>query len=602
MTASARLSYDESLYLKRRHESLRRRVRTQIVAYLSTDNDSLNWQLLELTQERTVLGRHPSSEIVLDNDAVSRHHAQVLESHGHFFLEDLKSRNGTLINGQRVEQPTELHDGDAISLCDFEFRFHLAHPAGDADSAVLSESVLEHDTDNSRYFAVGVEPRDDVSSASSILSKLSMTSISRDRIVADPEAKLQAVLEISKSLGQVLALDEVLTRMLDGLFEIYAQAEEGFVLLNDPDTGNPVIRATRHRSESSDKAPGISLTIVREAMATGEAILSADVLGDNRFMGSQSIAGMQLRSMMCAPLMGLDGHALGIVQLSSHNISLPFVESDLDVLVGVATQGALAIQNASLHAEVLKQRDLERELEFATQVQLGFLPNKRPHVPGLEFCDYYEAAHRVGGDYFDYIDLPDGRIAVAVADVAGKGIPAALLMARLYSAARYHLLSQSDLGNALADLNRDITSSGLGHRFITCVLAVIDPTNRQVAMANAGHLPPLVRHADDSITEIISEYPGMPLGIVPDQEFRQQLVPLAPGDTWLMFTDGVTEAMNEENEIFGSQRLQESFSGAPQEIDAMILGIVSDVESHCGKCDQSDDMCLTAFRAGDSPT
>ena len=429
-----------------------------------------------------------------------------------------------------------------------------------------------------------------------------MSTIRRDYVAADPEAKLQAVLEISKNLGQVLEFDVVLTRMLDGLFEIFPQAEEGFVLLKEDKSANPVIRATRNRSDTPDRTPSISLTIVREAMNTGEAILSADVMGDNRFLSSQSIAGMRLRSMMCAPLLGVDGEALGLVQLASRDVTLPFSESDLDVLVGVATQGALAIQNASLHAEVLKQRDLERELEFATQVQLGFLPNKRPQADGLDFCDYYEAAHRVGGDYFDYIELPDGRIAVAVADVAGKGIPAALLMARLYSATRYHLLSQPDLGQALSDLNRDISTSGLGHRFITCVLIVVDPATRQVTLANAGHLPPLVRHADGSISEVVSEFPGMPLGIVPDQEFQQQQHQLGPGDTWLMFTDGVTEAMNGDNEIYGTERLQDSLSRAPAELDTMIQAIVGDVEIHCANRDQSDDMCLTAFRCMDPAT
>ena len=572
------------------------------MAYLTSQQGNVPWNLLELHGERTVFGRHPSSQIVLDNEAVSRHHAQILESHGHFFLEDLKSRNGTLINGQPVDQPTELRDNDSIILCDFEFHFHEQEPPSLPTTAFLSPELDESDsdTDNSRYFAVGVEPIDDASTSSSIVSKLSMVSIGRDQVVADPEAKLQAVLEISKSLGQVLELDEVLTRVLDGLFEIFPQADEGFVLLNEPTSTTPVIRATRSRSESGNRTPSISLTIVREAMQSGEAILSADVMGDNRFLGSQSIAGMQLRSMICAPLMEQDGQPLGVIQLSSRDVRLPFAESDLDVLIGVATQGALAIENAALHAKVLRQRDLDRELEFATQVQLGFLPNKRPEAAGLDFCDYYEAANRVGGDYFDYVELPGGRVAVAIADVAGKGIPAALLMARLYSATRYHLLSQPDLGLALSDLNRDISTSGLGHRFITCVLAVVDPAAGHVAVANAGHLPPLIRHADGSITEFISQHPGMPLGIVPDQEFRQQEHPLTPGDTWLMFTDGVTEAMNADSEIFGTQRLQQSLSGAPGELDAMILSIVSDVEAHCGERDQSDDMCLTAFRCMDS--
>ena len=327
------------------------------MAYITSQQGNVPWNLLELHGERTVFGRHPSSQIVLDNEAVSRHHAQILESHGHFFLEDLKSRNGTLVNGRPVDQPTELRDNDSITLCDFEFHFHEQEP--DSPPATTSRrpepARIRHrtDTDNSRYFAVGVEPIDDASTSSSIVSKLSMVSIGREQVVADPEAKLQAVLEISKSLGQVLELDEVLTRVLDGLFEIFPQADEGFVLLNEPSSTTPVIRATRSRSESGDRTPSISLTIVREAMQSGEAILSADVMGDNRFLGSQSIAGMQLRSMICAPLMGQDGQSLGVIQLSSRDVRLPFEESDLDVLIGVATQGALAIENAALHAKVL---------------------------------------------------------------------------------------------------------------------------------------------------------------------------------------------------------------------------------------------------------
>ncbi len=570
------------------------------MAYLKSSKNNTPWKVLELDDERTVFGRHPSSQVVLDNEAVSRHHAQILQSHGHFFLEDLKSRNGTLINGRPVDQPTELHENDSITLCDFVFHFHDQAPGTGPE--IAEAGLLESDTDNSRYFAVGVEPVDSESGASSIVSKVSVVSVAGNRVVSDPEAKLQAVLEISKSLGQVLELDEVLTRVLDGLFEIFPQVQEGFVLLRDEDDNHPVIRATRNRSERPDQTPAISLTIVGEAMDSGEAILSADVLGDNRFQSSQSIAGLQLRSMMCAPLMGQNGQALGVIQLASRDVALPFAESDLDVLIGVATQGALAIENAALHSEVLKQRDLERELVFATQVQLGFLPNRRPRVERLEFCDYYEAAHQVGGDYFDYVELPDGRVAVAIADVAGKGIPAALLMARLYSATRYHLLTESDLGRALSNLNRDISTSGLGHRFITCVLAIIDPVAGEVSLANAGHLSPLLRHPDGSTTELVSQHHGMPLGIVPDQEFHQETFPLTAGDTWLLFTDGVTEAMNVESEIFGTERLRSSLAAAPKEPDALILGVIRDVEAHCAGRSQSDDMCLVAFRYIGSPS
>ena len=145
---------------------------------------------------------------------------------------------------------------------------------------------------------------------------------------------------------------------------------------------------------------------------------------------------------MCAPLVPQPGEALGAIQIDSLDHTLPFTDDDLEVLVSVASQAALALENAQLHTAAIRQRDFDRDLEFATQVQLGFLPSERPHLEGYEFHDFYEAAQRVGGDFFDYVQLPDGRLAVTVGDVAGKGLPAALLMARIYSDTRYELLAR----------------------------------------------------------------------------------------------------------------------------------------------------------------
>ena len=137
----------------------------------------------------------------------------------------------------------------------------------------------------------------------------------------------------------------------------------------------------------------------------------------------------------------------------------------------------------------MEQRDLDRDLEFATQVQLGFLPKSKPKLPQYTFADYYEAALRVGGDYFDYVWLPDGRLAVAVADVAGKGVPAALLMARLYASTRFQLLTTPDPAVAVTNLNAEISSSGLGHRFVTFLLMVLDPLRHEMTLVNAGIRP-----------------------------------------------------------------------------------------------------------------
>jgi serine phosphatase RsbU (regulator of sigma subunit) len=217
-------------------------------------------------------------------------------------------------------------------------------------------------------------------------------------------------------------------------------------------------------------------------------------------------------------------------------------------------------------------------------------------LPGYRFHDYYEAALRVGGDYFDYVALPDGRLAIAVGDVAGKGVPAALLMASLYSTARFHLLTQPALAQALAGLNSQVASGGLGHRFISLVLVVVDPRSHQITIANAGHLPPLLRHRNGNIQTVGLAESGMPLGVIPDQTFRETEIRLEPGELLTLYTDGITEAMNPYNEIYGRARLGDFLSKGPADVDELVPGIVADVEKFCDGRPQRDDLCLVCLQ------
>ena len=201
----------------------------------------------------------------------------------------------------------------------------------------------------------------------------------------------------------------------------------------------------------------------------------------------------------------------------------------------------------------------------------------------------------MGGDFFDYVTLSDGRVVVSLADVAGKGVPAALLMARLYSSARFYILSRPNLCEALAGLNQELTGGGLGHRFVTFVMALIDPETHEVTIANAGHLPPLKRCADNSVEQIARRDSGLPLGINPSQEYREIKLSLEPGETILFYTDGVTEAMNPKRELYGSKRLREFLATGPAELPELIEGIVADVEAFCQGRAQSDDICLVGF-------
>src|SRR5690606_19891517 len=161
----------------------------------------------------------------------------------------------------------------------------------------------------------------------------------------------------------------------------------------------------------------------------------------------------RIRSMMCAPLLTADGEAIGVIQIDTLDQRHRFTEDDLDLLASVASQAAIAIDNAQLHEAALRQRAITRDLEVAREVQKGFLPERPPQVGDFQFYNYYQPANQVGGDYFDYVELPDGRLAVIVADVVGHGIAAALLMARLAAEVRFSLATEMRPATAVARLN-----------------------------------------------------------------------------------------------------------------------------------------------------
>ncbi len=574
-------------------------------------------QTIKVQSDRTVFGRHPHCQLVLDNAAVSRYHAQIVDVHGDYFIEDLRSRNGTHVNEELIEGRRQLQDKDLIRVCDFTFRFLEAAPSdstllkpgqevvGGNGMVVGPKSLLdsgprktmaadEDEVDEGVSGAITVEDDD----RSSIISTLDAGSSSSDlRLSVKPETKLKAILEISKSLSRAANLEQVLDKTLEGLFRIFSQADEGFIMLRDQEKNKLVVKATKTRRKAEgDDQVHVSMTIVRKALDTSEGILSANALEDSRFKASESLSSLRIRSMICAPMLSKELGPLGVIQITTNDVGAQLRHEDLDLLISVAMQVGLAVENAYLYHQTSLQRDLERDLEFATQVQLGFLPKSRPKLPGYAFSDYYEPALRVGGDYFDYIQLPDGRMAVALADVAGKGVPAALLMARLYSSVRYHLLSHADLNIAMEDLNAEISVSGLGHRFITCVLMVIDPVTNQLTVVNAGHLPPLRRNTAGLVEAIGATESGLPLGILPNQTFQQTVFDLAPGESWLVFTDGVTEAMRMPKEIYGNKRLMKFLETGPVTIDELIKAVVDDVETYVEGQAQSDDICMVGFQ------
>ncbi|MEK6235484.1 MAG: FHA domain-containing protein, partial [Planctomycetales bacterium] len=390
-----------------------------------------------LEAERAILGRHPDCDVVLEVGAVSRQHAQIVCENEQYFVEDLNSRNGTYLNGRMLEGRALLKDNDRVKICDMLFTFHHEPPGP------LDETTPLPEDDAAEQEVPGVTVEEDEDGAhvtSTIMSTIKMSDGGGLRVGVRPEAKLRALIDLYANLSDAIKLDEVLNKILESLFKIFPQADRGFVLLRGD--GEALIpKAVRHRRADSDEQVRVSKTIINQVLTQKESILSADASHDARFNMAESITDFRIRSMMCVPMFDKEGKPVGVLQLDTQDQNQKFEQEDLELLASVGSQAAFMVENAKLHETLLKKRSEEKDMEFANQVQRGFLPDAPPTISGYSFYDFYQPARKVGGDYFDYIPLPDNKLAIVLGDVAGKGVSAALLMAKLSSEVRYCLVS-----------------------------------------------------------------------------------------------------------------------------------------------------------------
>jgi serine phosphatase RsbU (regulator of sigma subunit) len=345
-----------------------------------------------------------------------------------------------------------------------------------------------------------------------------------------------------------------------------------------------------------------SKTIVRRCIQSQEAYLSEDAGADQNLAAAQSIAEFRIRSVMCVPLITSEGKSLGAMQVDTQDRSKKFREDDLKLILIVANLAAVAIEKANLHQTMLLQQKQQKEIDLARQVQLGFLPQTSPEIPEYEFYACYSAALAVGGDYYDFIPLPDGRIAVVLGDVAGKGVPASLLMAKLSAEARFCLLTQPDLVMAVNLLNEQLIRGGIGDRFVTLAAVILNPADHTVTMVNAGHMNPMLYHmSTGNVSEAVANQDsGIPLGIMAGFEYTSVTMKLEPGDTILLYTDGVTDAMAPSGEMFGTEGIHQAIrpGDSATELDhPKLVGerILQSVKKHANGRAQNDDIALVCF-------
>jgi serine phosphatase RsbU (regulator of sigma subunit) len=534
----------------------------------------------------TVLGRHPEcdiSELFQAVGGVSRHHAEVRRVGDQYVIEDKGSRNGTLLNGQRVTGTVPLRDGDRIDICQIELTFCADGGSSSGSGGTLDVPLVTEPPDQARP-----------------LKRRSMEPPSPPAGLAGYTAeKLHALAHMLTQLGRSLDVDQTLRELLTGLFAIFPQAERGFVAF----AGGPegfTVRATSLRRPDPEARVGVSRTIIDMVLSRREAVLWSDQQSGSNLTASSSMDELEIRSSMSAPLLDAEGQAFGVVQVDSRLLRSAFNSDDLEVMVGAVSQAAIAVRYARLYEEGLRRQAIERDLRLARQVQLGLLPGGSPACAGYDFYAYYQTAHEVGGDYYDFIELPNARLAVVVADVAGKGVSAALLMAKLSGELKY-FLSCAPPRAAVARMNDSLCSGG-SDRFVTLLLAVLDRAAARLALINAGHLLPLRRRPSGEVEGVGEAQRGMALGILPGRDYHELQVEVEPGELWFVCTDGFTEAINAQGKMYGLDRLRQQLARGPGSVTEAGEGILRDVQGYLGSQPQSDDMCLVGWgRLGGPP-
>jgi serine phosphatase RsbU (regulator of sigma subunit) len=562
------------------------------MAYLLVLKGQNPRESIQLTKDRILLGRNANCDIIFPaNDfAVSREHACILRQGGKYFLEDLKSRNGTFLNNQPVpvDARLPLKENDKIRICDFQYSFHetLKATKPPLPPEMVGDQQTPEEPENQSTF------------------EASVSSTSQLFLHAQPAEKLRAFVDISHNLSKTLELDNLLPKIVDSLFQLFKQADRGFIILREEvTTGDKVVeklipKVVKTRRSQDETKVNFSRSIVRECLKTVQAFLSDDAAADIRVNMAQSIADFRIRSVMCAPLWTQENKAIGVIQLDTQDRGKKFTQEDLSLLMAVASQASIALENARLHEEMLVRERMRRDLELAHQVQLSFLPRKLPEIPGYDFYAHYEPAQEVGGDYYGFIPLPGRGLAVLLGDVAGKGVPAALLMAKLSSDARFCLLTETDPAKAITTLNELLYEhTSQMDRFVTLAAAWLDPATGALTFVNAGHLSPLVvrrgsgQHQEGTPKQVI----GLPLGVTDSYPYEACQVRLEPGDSVLLFSDGVTEAMDRQNNLIHLKAidgaLREGLSGPA----AIGERIVKNVKQHAAGRNQNDDITLVCF-------
>ena len=523
--------------------------------------DALGRRIVTIDKTVFTMGRRTETDLRLPGTDISRVHAEIHLENGACIIRDKQSRFGTFVNGERMNEKVLAH-GDEIRL--------------------------GQSTETQIVFVADDEA----------------PSVERSAISAATELRHMAtLLEGLRALGSGRVLDEVLALVLDSAIEV-SGAERGFIMLANASKGLEFrLARARGKVTLSGAKFETSRKIPETVFATGQQTIVEDLLDGDLALAHTGTVALGIRHVLCTPLRivryvdraeqrGAD-ESIGVLYLDSRERGALKSNAARAALDTLSAEAALAIENARLYREALEKAKFEQELKVAAAIQQSLLPASNRTGAFFTTAASSVACRSVGGDFYDYVDLPNGDFGFILGDVAGKGSPAALLAAAVLGMFSAEATYNTSAAAVMTRLNHGLFRRAVEARFLTSIYGMISPEGRFL-YTNAGHNAPILV-SGSTVRRL--EVGGLVLGLFEHAIFEEEALTLSPGDVIVSFSDGVTEAMNMEGEEFGDDHLVDLVQSYRDKTpEALLEALMADVRTFCGEATQSDDITVVLVR------
>jgi serine phosphatase RsbU (regulator of sigma subunit) len=484
-----------------------------------------------LDRDRIGLGRSAANELCYPDDhGLSRQHLVLIRENGSWRVEDLNSKNGTLLNGERLDKSAPFRPGDRIAAG------HLVLEFAEPGAAPMAETVMFVDQESFSTTATTV-----VANLENALGSTGDDINATQVMQSTPQ--MRALIKAGRELAGHRPLSELFEVIMDLSMEAVAAGRGVLMTLEGSELQMQVARGEGFK---------ISSTVRDRVIKKKESLLVRDAMLDQALKAQMSIVEQKVRSMLAVPLQTND-RVIGLIYVDSPNALREFTREDLNLLTVMANVAAIRIEHARLAEVEEAERLMAKDMQQAALIQQRLLPGAAPSVNGLDIAGRTAACRTVGGDYYDFLKFPDGRVGMLVGDVAGKGMPASLLMSSLQARVQVLFEDADNLAHKIERLNKSTCQNCPDNRFITFFMTIADPSTGELVYVNAGHNPPLLVRASGGFE--ILEGGGTILGILPIAKYEESRKTMLPGDVLVLFSDGVTEAADPNDQEFGEQRL-----------------------------------------------